>query len=64
MIGFNFRMNEIEAGIGIIQLDKLNKIVEKKQKLANLLRKKLAGLKAYLCHMLGLVVLILIMYLP
>ena len=29
MIGFNFRMNEIEAGIGIIQLDKLNKIVEK-----------------------------------
>ena len=45
MIGFNFRMNEIEAGIGIIQLDKLNKIVEKKQKLANLLRKKLSGLK-------------------
>ncbi len=45
MIGFNFRMNEIEAGIGIVQLDKLKKIIEKKQKLANLLRKKLVGLK-------------------
>ena len=62
MIGFNFRMNEIEAGIGIVQLDKLKKIIEKKTK-CNLLRKKLVGLKGYLCHMLGLVVLILIMYL-
>ena len=29
MLGFNFRMNEIEAAIGIEQLKKLKKILKK-----------------------------------
>ena len=48
MIGFNFRMPEIEAAIGIEQLKKLNGIVKKKQSLAYHLKKrlcKLSGLK-------------------
>lgn len=41
MIGFNFRMTEIEAAIGIEQLKKLKKLVSEKQKIANLLSDKL-----------------------
>tara|TARA_Y100000768_G_C23982447_1_gene686660 strand:- start:2038 stop:3249 length:1212 start_codon:yes stop_codon:yes gene_type:complete len=47
MIGFNFRMGEIEAAIGIEQLKKLKKILIKKQLLAKQLYtelKKLRGL--------------------
>ena len=45
MIGYNFRMTEIEAAIGIEQLKKLNYIVKKKQKLAFYLKRKLKNLK-------------------
>ena len=45
LIGFNFRLGEIEAAIGIKQLHKLDKIINKKQKLANLLSEELLGLK-------------------
>lgn len=41
MIGFNFRMGEIEAAIGIEQLKKLKKILIKKQNLAKYLHTKL-----------------------
>tara|TARA_B110000977_G_scaffold47332_1_gene64309 strand:- start:18384 stop:19634 length:1251 start_codon:yes stop_codon:yes gene_type:complete len=34
MVGYNFRMNEIEAAIGIEQLKKLNKILKKRIKVA------------------------------
>ena len=44
MIGFNFRMPEIEAAIGLEQLKKLNKIVKKKQLLANHFKNKLKRL--------------------
>ena len=44
MIGFNFRMNEIEAGIGLSQLKKLKKIVRKKQSLAKILRDNLKNI--------------------
>lgn len=48
MIGFNFRMTEIEAAIGLEQLKKLNGLVRQKQKVAELMNlglKNLPGLK-------------------
>ncbi len=45
MLGFNFRMNEIEAAIGIEQLKKLKKILKKKQSLSIKLSKNLKNLK-------------------
>ena len=45
MIGFNFRLTELQAAIGLEQLKKLDKIVKKKQKNANYLSKNLKNLK-------------------
>ena len=45
MIGYNFRLGEIEAAIAIEQLDKLEKIVIQKEKIANELTNELIGLK-------------------
>ena len=48
LLGFNFRMGEVEAAVGYEQLKKLNQIIKKKQNTANLLTKhlkKLDGLK-------------------
>lgn len=45
LVGFNFRLGEIEAAIGIEQLHKLDKIITKKQALANLLTAELSGLQ-------------------
>ena len=45
MIGFNFRMGEMEAAIGIEQLKKLKKILKTKQELSYNLTKKLKCLK-------------------
>ena len=48
MIGFNFRMGELEAGIGNEQYKKLKKILLRREKILNLLTKKLStfeGLK-------------------
>ena len=45
LIGFNLRLNEIEAAIAIEQLKKLKKIIKKKIKMANLLSSYLKGLK-------------------
>lgn len=44
MIGYNFRLGEIESAIGIEQLKKLNGIVKYRQKLASLLTKKINNL--------------------
>jgi len=44
LIGFNFRLGEIEAAIGIKQLKKLEGVIKRKQKLANMLTKELEGL--------------------
>ena len=44
-IGFNFRLTELQAGIGIEQLKKLKSIVKKKQDNANYLTNKLNKLK-------------------
>ena len=45
IIGYNFRLGEIESAIGIEQLKKLKKIVKKKQKAAKILLKGLKNLK-------------------
>jgi len=45
IIGYNFRLGEIEAAIGIEQLKKLKKIVKKKQKTAKILFNGLKNLK-------------------
>lgn len=45
MIGFNFRLGEIEASIAIEQIKKLEKIVSLKESLANQLTDQLLGLK-------------------
>jgi len=44
MLGYNFRMGEIEAAIGIEQLKKLKSIIRKRRKNANFLIKKLSNL--------------------
>jgi len=45
LIGFNFRLTELQAAIGIEQLKKLDKIVKEKQKNAKYLTKSLKHLK-------------------
>lgn len=45
IIGYNFRMGEIEAAIGNSQLKKLKKIVKSRVKIANYLTKNLSSLK-------------------
>lgn len=45
LIGYNFRLGEIEASIGIEQLKKLKKIIKNRIKLCNLLTKKLSKIK-------------------
>jgi len=45
MIGYNFRLGEIECAIGIAQLDKLAALVAGRQKIAHQLTIGLAGLK-------------------
>lgn len=42
MVGFNYRMTEIEAAIGSVQLKKLQKLVEERQSRASYLTGKLA----------------------
>jgi len=45
MIGYNFRLGEIEASIALEQIKKLEKIVALKESLANELTQQLSGLK-------------------
>lgn len=44
IVGYNFRLGEIEAAIGSVQLKRLSKIVAKKQLIANILTKQLQDL--------------------
>ncbi len=45
IIGFNFRMGEIEAAMGLEQLKKLTKIASDRSKVGNRLTRELTGLK-------------------
>jgi perosamine synthetase len=45
MVGYNFRLGEIECAIGIEQIKKLPNLLKKRQKVAERLNKGLSGLK-------------------
>ena|SRR3989338_21218 len=45
-IGYNFRMTEVGAAMGVSQLDKLQSLIKIRQKNANLYEKELKGTKA------------------
>ena len=40
-LGYNYRMNEIQASLGITQLERLEKIVNRRNKIANIYKKHL-----------------------
>ena len=44
-LGYNYRMNEVEAAIGLCQLKKLDKWIEQRTKNARILTKKLQGIR-------------------
>ncbi len=44
MVGFNMRLGEVEAAIGLIQLEKLERLVTRRQSLAERLSENLSGL--------------------
>lgn len=41
MLGYNYRMTEMQAALGLVQLNKLDEILEKKNKIAKLYNQKL-----------------------
>jgi perosamine synthetase len=51
MLGYNFRLGEIEAAIGIEQLKKLDEIINRKMALANQLTDELQGLTGLITPM-------------
>ena len=45
-LGFNYRLTDIQAAIGLVQLNRLDEIVLQRRKLANLYKKHLEGLSS------------------
>lgn len=45
MLGYNYRMSEINAAIGIVQMERLNEILNKRQKIADLYNEKLKNVE-------------------
>ena len=50
-LGYNYRMNEIEAALGVSQLLKLDKFVRERNKIANLYKLKLDRKKVQMQHL-------------
>jgi len=44
-LGYNYRMSDIQAAIGITQLERIKKILEKRERVAEMYNKKLADLE-------------------
>ncbi|WP_448546852.1 UDP-4-amino-4,6-dideoxy-N-acetyl-beta-L-altrosamine transaminase [Thalassotalea fusca] len=51
-LGFNYRMTELQAALGVSQMQRLNEFVEARHRLANRYYEKLAGLPITLPHQL------------
>lgn len=45
MLGYNYRMIEMSAALGTVQLERINEILEKRQKVADIYNKKLSQIK-------------------
>lgn len=43
-LGFNYRMTDIQAAIGVVQMEKLPEIIEKRRKMAKYYNERLAGI--------------------
>jgi perosamine synthetase len=44
-LGYNYRMSELSAALGSVQMDRINEILEKRQKIANLYNEKLKNIR-------------------
>jgi dTDP-4-amino-4,6-dideoxygalactose transaminase len=53
LIGYNFRLGEIECAIGIEQLKKLSRLVSRRQEMAKRLTEKLTGLEGLKLPVIG-----------
>ena len=40
-LGYNYRMSELSASLGVVQMDRIDEILEKRQKVADIYNKKL-----------------------
>jgi perosamine synthetase len=45
MVGYNYRMTDIQGAVGVVQLKKLDKFINERQKWADYFTKELAGIK-------------------
>jgi len=44
-LGYNYRMSELSAALGVTQMDRINRILEKRQKVADFYNEKLSKIK-------------------
>ncbi|NJK97403.1 MAG: hypothetical protein HC905_23060 [Bacteroidales bacterium] len=45
MVGFNYRMTNLQASIGVAQIERIQEILSERQKIENLYRKHLSDIK-------------------
>jgi dTDP-4-amino-4,6-dideoxygalactose transaminase len=48
-VGFNYRMTDLQAAIGLVQLDKLEKVIGRRRALAEVYQRHLAGVPGLRC---------------
>ena len=48
-VGFNYRMTDLQAAIGLVQLDKLEKVIARRRALAEVYQRQLAGVPGLRC---------------
>ena len=44
-LGYNYRMSELSAALGVIQIERIKEILDKRQRIAELYNQRLAGIK-------------------